>query len=118
MEIEDCPVKTTVDVIGGKWKPLILYALKDHTLRFAELRRSIPGSTQKVLTEQLRQLQASGIIERIEGPGPLPHTEYRLSVYGQTLRPVLTALATWGLCHRQQSRISLSDDGRSLVAGK
>ncbi len=101
MRIEDCPVKTAIDVIGGKWKPLILYALKDHTLRFEQLRRLVPGATQKVLTEQLKQLQASGIVERTEIPGPQPHTEYRLTPYGETLRPALAALAEWGVRHRQ-----------------
>ena len=103
MRIEDCPVKTALDVIGGKWKPLILFALKEETLRFGELRRRIPGATHKVLTEQLRQLEASAVIQRSVVPDAQPHTEYSLSAYGRTLRPVLTLLAEWGSAHRDLS---------------
>ena len=102
MQLEDCPVKTTIDIIGGKWKPLILYSLKEGKLRFEELKRRVPGSTQKVLTEQLRQLEGSGIVERTVLSGSQPHTEYRLSAYGETLRPALFALAEWGTRHRQR----------------
>jgi DNA-binding HxlR family transcriptional regulator len=105
MRIEDCHVKTAIDVIGGKWKPIILYALKQASLRFGELRRQVPGSTHKVLTEQLRQLEADGIIERNTIPGSPPGTEYTLSSYGETLRPVLQALAEWGMRHRERSTL-------------
>ena len=100
MRLEECPVKAAIDVIGGKWKPLILFALKDGVLRFEELKRRVPGSTQKVLTEQLRQLEASAIVQRSVLPGAQPHTEYSLSAYGETLRPALLALAEWGANHR------------------
>jgi len=100
VRLEECPVKTAVDVIGGKWKPLILFALKDGVLRFEELKRRVLGSSQKVLTEQLRQLEASGIVQRCALPGAQPHTEYSLSPYGETLRPALLALAEWGAHHR------------------
>lgn len=100
MRLEECPVKAAIDVIGGKWKPLILFALKDGVLRFEELKRRVPGSSQKVLTEQLRQLEASAIVRRSILPGAQPHTEYRLSPYGETLRPALLALAEWGANHR------------------
>ncbi|MBC7928350.1 MAG: helix-turn-helix transcriptional regulator [Bryobacteraceae bacterium] len=104
MRIEDCPVKTAIDVIGGKWKPLILFALKDQTLRFEQLRRHVRGATQKVLTEQLRQLEASAIVQRTVVAGSQPHVEYSLTVYGETLRPALLALAEWGARHRQRTR--------------
>jgi DNA-binding HxlR family transcriptional regulator len=100
MRLEECPVKTAINVIGGKWKPLILFALKDGVLRFEELKRRVPGSTQKVLTEHLRQLEASAIVQRSVLPGARPHTEYSLSPYGETLRPALLALADWGAIHR------------------
>ena len=104
MRIDECPVKTAVDVIGGKWKPLILYALKDQTLRFEQLKRCVPGASQKVLTEQLRQLRACDVVERKEISSRLPHTEYRLTPYGQTLLPALAALAEWGARHRARKR--------------
>lgn len=103
MRIEECNVSTALNVIGGKWKPLILWALKQGTHRFNELRRKVPGASQKVLTEQLRQLERAGIIERRALPDKRAHTEYRLSAYGTTLRPALTALAYWGARHRRRS---------------
>lgn len=101
MHIENCNVSTALDVIGGKWKPLILWALKQGPHRFSELRRDVPGASQKVMTEQLRQLERSGIVERRTIAGSRPHTEYRLSPYGLTLRPALVALAEWGARHRE-----------------
>ena len=102
MRIEECNVSTTLDVIGGKWKPLILWVLKQGPHRFGDLRRKVPGASQKVMTEQLRQLERSGIVERRSLPGPRAHVEYRLSAYGTTLRPALTALAQWGARHRER----------------
>jgi DNA-binding HxlR family transcriptional regulator len=102
VRIEECTVSTTLDVIGGKWKPLILWALKQGPHRFSELRRKVPGASQKVMTEQLRQLERSGIVERRTLPDARAHTEYRLSAYGVTLRPALTALAKWGARHRER----------------
>lgn len=102
MRIEDCPVKTAVDVIGGKWKPLILFALKERAMRYGELRRKVTGAPRKVFTEQLRQLETSGVVERKALPGARTHTEYGLSAYGETLRPALAALAEWGARHRER----------------
>lgn len=99
MRLEDCPVKAAVDVIGGKWKPLILRELKDHPRHFGELRRAIPGIRHKVLTEQLRQLEAEDIVVRTVYGGTVSRTEYRLTAYGMTLRPILNALAEWGEKH-------------------
>ena len=109
MRIEECPVKNAIDVIGGKWKPLILYALKQDALRFGELRRQVPGATHKVMIEQLRQLEADGILERSTVPGSPPGIEYSLSAYGETLRPVLKALAEWGIRHRERTDLSSAD---------
>jgi DNA-binding HxlR family transcriptional regulator len=103
MRIDECPVKATVDVIGGKWKPLILRELKDGPRRFGILRRAISGMRHKVLTEQLKQLEAEGIVSRTEHPGVLPHTEYKLSEYGETLRPILVLMAEWGLHHQAKT---------------
>jgi DNA-binding HxlR family transcriptional regulator len=114
MRIEACPVKTAIDVIGGKWKPLILYALKQDALRFGELRRRVLGATHKVMIEQLRQLEAEGILQRSIVPGSPPGIEYSLSAYGQTLRPVLQALAEWGIRHRERSELSSADKLNNL----
>jgi DNA-binding HxlR family transcriptional regulator len=102
VRIEECNVSTALEVIGGKWKPLILWTLKQGPHRFSELRRKVPGASQKVMTEQLRQLERSGIVERRALPGVRAHTEYRLSPYGVTLRPALLALAEWGARHRKR----------------
>lgn len=96
MRLEDCPVKTTADVISGKWKTLVLYYLKDGPIRFGQLRRLTQGATHKVLTEQLRELENDGIVTRIETPGKTLKVEYSLSEYGQTLSPILGLMAKWG----------------------
>ena len=92
-----CPVAFTVDVIGGKWKGTILYRLHtDGTLRFNQIRRILPDVSQRTLTAQLRALEADGIILRTVYPEVPPRVEYRLTDYGKTLAPVLTALKEWG----------------------
>jgi DNA-binding HxlR family transcriptional regulator len=104
MDLDHCPVKTTVDVIGGKWKTLILYFLKDGPLRYNALRRELQGATQKVLTEQLRQLEEDGIVRRTLSLGRTPSAEYCLADYGLTLIPVLEAMADWGLAHKARTK--------------
>jgi DNA-binding HxlR family transcriptional regulator len=99
MKLEDCPVKTTVDVIGGKWKPLILFELKDAPLRFSELRRRIPGATQKMLTQQLRELEKDGVLHRRVYAQVPPKVEYSLTRLGRTLIEPLHALCRWSEKH-------------------
>lgn len=99
-----CPVMTTLAVIGGKWKPAILWELQNHqVLRFGALKRFIPDITQKMLTQQLRELEADGIVRRKIYPEVPPRVEYRLTEYGQTLRPILDEMAGWGLGHQSKS---------------
>lgn len=102
MKIADCPVRTTVEVMGGKWKPLILLSLKARKRRFNELLRLVPEASHKVLTQQLRELERSGVVTRTEFAGTAPHVEYSFSSYGETLRPVLDAMANWGASHRRR----------------
>lgn len=94
----NCAVSATVDMVGGKWKTSILLYLKDSTLRFGELQRAVAVS-QKVLTQQLKELEQDGIIRRQVYAEVPPRVEYSLSPYGQTLQPVLEALYSWGLQH-------------------
>ena len=91
-----CPVDAVFGVIGGKYKPIILYHLIDQTLRFSELRRYLPQATPKMLTQQLRELEADGIIHREIYPVVPPKTEYSLTEFGRTITPVLTAMCDWG----------------------
>jgi len=98
---ENCPVRTTMRVIGGKWKPLILFYLKHRAMRFGEFRRMIPDATQKVLTQQLRELEEARIVTRTVYPQVPPKVEYSLSAQGETLRPVMEAMAEWGTKYRE-----------------
>ncbi|MDX8398223.1 MAG: helix-turn-helix domain-containing protein [Mariprofundaceae bacterium] len=91
-----CPVEAAVEVIGGKWKGLILYQLRDGTKRFNELKRLIPGITQRMLTKQLKELEADLIISREVFPEVPPRVEYSLTKFGETLTPSLEALQAWG----------------------
>jgi DNA-binding HxlR family transcriptional regulator len=100
MRLKDCLVRTTVDVLEGKWKPIILFALKGGARRFGELRREVPEAAQKVLTEQLRELEGDGVLARKIKPGKTPEVQYSLTSYGRTLMPILRAMAEWGRRHR------------------
>jgi DNA-binding HxlR family transcriptional regulator len=93
-------VEATIDVLGGKWKPVVLCHLKDNgTMRTSELKRAIPNITQKMLTQQLRELEEDSIIERIVYQQVPPKVEYKLSDYGQTLSEILSSLCQWGEFH-------------------
>jgi len=94
-----CPVTTTLSVIGGKWKPIILYILSAETKRFGQIRKLIPSISQKMLTQQLRELEMDGIIDRKVYPVVPPKVEYSLTEYGGTLMPILRAMAAWGERH-------------------
>lgn len=92
-----CPVSTTLAIIGGKWKALILYHLFEETRRFNELQRLLPDVTQRMLTLQLRELEADGIVHREVYPQVPPKVEYSLTTFGQTLMPVIEAMYDWGV---------------------
>jgi DNA-binding HxlR family transcriptional regulator len=109
MRLSDCPVRATIDVIEGKWKPIVVNALKLGTLRFGELRRHVPEATKKVLTEQLRELEEDQIISRKVSGQRWERVEYALSPYGRTLVPVLTLMAKWGKRHKK------SKESKSIV---
>ncbi|BAW24572.1 helix-turn-helix domain-containing protein [Comamonas sp. w2-DMI] len=95
-----CTVEATLTLIGGKWKGVILYRLlTEQVLRFNELRRLLPNITQRMLTNQLRELESDGLIARKVYPEVPPKVEYRLTAYGQTLKPVIHALKKWGDAH-------------------
>ncbi|QBO37503.1 transcriptional regulator [Periweissella cryptocerci] len=92
-------VEATMEVIGGKWKPIILCHLRNQTLRTGELKRAIPNITQKMLTQQLRELEDADIVERHVYNQVPPKVEYCLSAYGETLSVILNKLCVWGEKH-------------------
>ena len=96
---QGCPVEASLGVIGGKWKGVILYHLLSDTIRFNELRRQIPGVTQRMLTKQLRELEGDDLIVRKVYAEVPPKVEYSMSEYGRTLEPIIHALQHWGLQH-------------------
>ena len=96
-ELPDCPVATTVQLIGNKWKLLILKNLLVRPWRFNELQKSLEGISQKVLTESLRSLESDGIVIRTVYAEVPPRVEYSLSELGETLRPILDAMQAWGM---------------------
>ena len=93
----NCPVVATLDIIGGKYKALILWHLVDGTRRFGELRRLIPQATQKMLTQQLRELEDDNLVIRTVYPVVPPKVEYSLSELGQSIKPILDAMRNWGI---------------------
>lgn len=108
--IHDCDVDTCLELIAGKWKPLILWKLSQRpSMRFGEFQRAISGITKKMLTQQLRELEQDWLITRTVSPSIPLKVEYALSGFGQTLRPILDATAQWGQQHRHQIRAILHE---------
>ena len=95
-ELPECPVATTVSLIGSKWKLLILRNLIQRPWRFNELQRDLDGISQKVLTDSLRSMEADGIVVRTVYPEVPPHVEYSLSELGESMIPVIRAMEVWG----------------------
>ena len=93
---DNCPVEATLDLIGGKYKALILWHLSDGILRFSELRSRIPKATPKMLTQQLRELESQELVHREVYPVIPPKVEYSLTATGKSLMPILVAMRDWG----------------------
>ena len=108
MEEFYCPVKLTADVIGGKWKPLILFYLEGGTKRFGELRKRIPGLTKKMLTQHLRELESDQVVHRKVYAVVPPKVEYSLTRHGESLKPILKLMSAWGTKHRARYGIPKS----------
>ncbi|MDB4978450.1 MAG: hypothetical protein JWM56_636 [Candidatus Peribacteria bacterium] len=98
-----CPVNVTLDVIGGKWKLLILWYLQDETRRYSQLMRDIEGITPKMLAQQLRELERDGVVNRTVHPVVPPKVEYSLTPYGRTLNPIIESLGKWGSTHLERT---------------
>ena len=95
-ELPACPVATTLSLIGNKWKIFVLRNLMVAPNRFNQLQKTIPGISQKVLTDNLRDMERAGIVIRTVFPEVPPRVEYSLSELGETMRPIITALEQWG----------------------
>ncbi|MGA2105398.1 winged helix-turn-helix transcriptional regulator [Methanoregula sp.] len=108
-----CPVEAALDVIGGKWKPLILWALGDDVLRFNQLQKGLPGVNTKMLTKQLRELEKDGVIRRTVYPEVPPRVEYAMTDFGKTLIPILRELCKWGANY-----LEIDDTSRECPAKK
>ncbi len=95
-QYSECPVEAALDLIGGKWKTMIITLLADRTMRFNELQRRLKGVTHRVLSVQLRDLEKCGLIQRTLFPEVPPRVEYSLTQLGGSLRPLLNELRIWG----------------------
>lgn len=95
--INKCPVNFTLELIGGRWKTLILFNLQKKAMRFSELKRALPGVTEKMLTQQLRELEADNLLTRTVYAEVPPRVEYSLTDLGKSLWPVMDNIAQWGL---------------------
>ena len=99
------PIEATIDVIGGKWKPLVIYQLKDGTLRFNQIAAKVtPRITQRMLTKELRELERDGLISRKMYPQIPPKVEYSLTKKGNTLLPIIELLCQWGVDNRPKGK--------------
>lgn len=100
MDPFNCPVTFTTHIIGGKWKPSILYYLQGKVRRFSELQRLLSGPTKKMLTQQLRELERDDIVHRKVYAEVPPRVEYSLTKHGESLRPILRLMSAWGKRHQ------------------
>ena len=100
-ELPECPVATTVSLIGSKWKLLIMRNLLARPWRFNELQKSLDGISQKVLTDSLRSMESDGIIVRTVYPEVPPRVEYSLSELGESMRPIIKSMEEWGLDYKK-----------------
>lgn len=100
-----CPVEATLDLIGGKYKTLILWHLAGGPQRFSQLQRLIPRATPKMLTQQLRELEEDGVIHREVFPVVPPRVEYSLTARGRSLLPILNAMRDWGTAYLHEQNL-------------
>jgi len=103
-QTDTCPVGATLDLIGGKYKALVLWHLAEGTLRFSELRKAVPNATPKMLTQQLRELEADELIHREVYPVIPPKVEYSLTELGRSLMPILVAMRDWGASYLRNNK--------------
>lgn len=115
-KVYNCPVDVALEVLGGKWTIQVLWYLSQGVQRFGQLRKSIPGIAQKVLTRELRALEVHGIVRRRAYPEAPPRVEYSITAYGRTLDPLLDAMCEWGMKHarRRALTVRIADDAEGF----
>jgi DNA-binding HxlR family transcriptional regulator len=110
-KVYSCAVDVALDVLGGKWTIQVLWFLSQGVQRFGQLRKSIPGITQKVLTRELRALEGHGIVRRKAYAQVPPRVEYSITAYGRTLNPLLDAMCEWGMAHARRRSLDVREPG-------
>jgi DNA-binding HxlR family transcriptional regulator len=116
LDQSNCAVKLTASIIGGKWKPTLLFHLEGHTRRFCELQRLIPGLTKKMLTQHLRELERDGIVHRKVFAEVPPRVEYSLTRHGESLKPILKLMSAWGNRHRSRYGVTTARPQKTEVS--
>ncbi len=117
-ETEHCPVEATIAMIGSKYKSLILWKLAGGTLRFSQLRKEVPCATPKMLTQQLRELEADGLVCRKVFAVVPPRVEYSLTPFGRSIMPVLEAMYDWGSAYLARQGVSVNCSMKALPDGR
>ncbi|MDX2185764.1 MAG: helix-turn-helix domain-containing protein [Opitutaceae bacterium] len=112
---ENCPVRAALDVVRGRWKPAILFELKDGVKRFSEISNALKGAAPQVLTMQLRQLEADGVISRAVFAEVPPRVEYQLTAVGEELRSVMDQLDSWGTDYLRRRRHSQKGEQATIL---
>jgi Predicted transcriptional regulators len=107
----NCPVEATIQLIGGKYKAVLLWHLMSKTLRYSELHRLLPKATDKMLAQQLRELESDGLIQRTVYPVVPPKTEYSLTEFGVSLAPILDAMCNWGTSYLEKNYMDIPCKG-------
>ncbi len=113
-----CPLTYALSKFDGKWKPLILWAVKDKPLRFGELRRTVQDASLKMLTKHLKELEADGMLIRTIFPEVPPRVEYQLTVLGKSFMPVLDAMLQWGIKHYDGVKGKEKGRGKKKTRGR
>lgn len=108
----NCPVEAAMDVIGGKYKAMIVYELIDGTRRYSEIQKAVPQATPRMLSKQLKELEEDGVVNRVLYPVVPPKTEYSLTGLGKTLVPIVAALCKWGEYYFELAGIPVPCDER------
>src|SRR5215472_2852391 len=113
-----CAVEAALEVVGGKWKGVLLYHLLGGTMRFGELRRHVPGITQRMLTQQLRELEDDGVIDRKVYAQVPPRVDYSLTEFGKTLEPIILLMRNWGEVYLTRRTMPDGTEAQSHLTGQ